>query len=725
MTHRSRTSPKDNFMRRMFWPAALAALLFAAAQPLLSPANAQASAVGTITGRVTDSSSGQPVPRAQVTVNGIVLGQATDDNGRFSISGVAAGEHQVTARRVGYAPVTRRVQVAGGGSVTLDFSLGRAATVLSEVVTVATGEQARYQIGHAIASLRPDSIAKTAPVFTLSDVIANRIPGAFINGLNGLTGTVSPIRLRGLNSFTVSNNPIVILDGARIEATPTNQATGGNFNGSSRLGDLNLNEIESVDVVKGPSAATLYGTDAANGVLIIKTKRGQPGNLRWSGFGEGGTIRADTDHYPLNYYGWGHSVANGRVVPCALTAVGAGTCIQDSITTFSPLTDPRTTPVAPGNRGNAGLQASGGSGQLRYLLSGGWEQETGWMRMPEIEQTRIKAVQGLTEIPEWQLRPNYLNKVNVRGNLTAAFGAKGDLTLSNGLVRQTFRQTTTEAFRAGYWGTGYNDSTSHGYAFGDQIGDFFQLKTQDVVTRYISSVAGNYRPMEWLTTRATFGIDFSNAVNDNLQMNGQGPPGVNRTGNRLLGSNDITQITFDGGATAARALLSSLSSKTSVGVQYNRRSQVYGATTGVGLPPGSQTLVGAAALTTTETHADAIVYGSYVQQEFGWHDRLFATAAFRADGASTFGQDFNTTIYPKVSLSWVASDEPGLPKIPGVGSLRFRAAFGSSGVQPPSTASVTAVSIQSAIFNGVTTSGVINSTSVGNPTIGPERQTEL
>src|SRR5207249_2280390 len=120
----------------------------------------------------------------------------------------------------------------------------------------------------------------------------------------------------------------------------------------------------------------------------------------------------------------------------------------------------------------------------------------------------------------------------------------------------------------------------------------------------------------------------------------------------------------------------------------------------------------------------SVVLGSYVEQQFGWHERLFATAALRADGASTFGKDLRATIYPKFGLSWLASNEPHFPKIPGVGSLRFRAAFGSSGVQPPSTAAISTISLAESVVNGVSLSGATRG-ETGNIGVRPERQTEL
>ena len=685
---------------------------------------------GTISGRVTDSSTGQPVVAAQVSVVGATRGQATDARGQYTISGVAAGAREIEVRRVGFVRATRNVTVQDGATTTLDFVLVAVPTTLAEVITTVTGEQTRGSVGNAISTVRTDSVIKEAIVLNVSDMLATRVPGAVINNQDGYTGTVSPIRLRGLNSFTMPNNPIVIVDGARIESSPSADLNttgqlrlGGNNLGSSRLADLNLNEVESVDVVKGPAAATLYGTDAANGVIIIKTKKGQVGRLRWDGYGSYGTSKLVTTDFIDNYFPWGHTAA-GVVGRCQLVAVAAATCTQDSTTHFNPLKFGPTSPLTTGHLSTVGVQASGGVGQFNYLLSGSHEGELGWLKMPPLERERILAAQGLTSLPDWQTRPNSNYKNNIRANVATTLGTKGDISLSNGLVMRDFRTPSTAPMRGAYAGLGWNDPVTHGYGSGIQAGDYFQVQVSDAVTRYLSSLSASYRPVDWLVTRATVGLDWSNDFIDNLQMTGQGPPGVSRTGTRTLGNNNIAQYTFDGGLTATKNLVPSLTSKTSIGAQYNRREQVYGAQTGTGLPPGSQTITGAAALTVTELHNDAVVVGTYVEEQIAWRDRLFASAAVRVDGASTFGRDLNSAVYPKLSLSWLASEESNLPKIPGVSSLRFRVAYGSSGVQPPSTAAISTVSLVTASINGVATSGVVPGT-FGNPLVGPERQTEL
>ncbi|MGQ0648526.1 MAG: carboxypeptidase-like regulatory domain-containing protein [Gemmatimonadaceae bacterium] len=681
---------------------------------------ALAQATGIVRGTVVDSSGGEPVPGVSVVVVGSRVGAITDANGKYIMRGAPVGAQTLRLTRIGISPQTRMVTITTGGEVVADFVVGRGVVQLQQVVTTVTGAQRTVELGHAVSMIAADSVFMTLPVRDISHMLNARVTGAQVNSQNGLTGTVSPIRIRGLNSFTVGNDPLVIVDGARIEATPSQ-----NTSSAGRLGDLNMYEIESMDVVKGPAAATLYGTDAANGVIVIRTKRGQAGRTRWNLFAEGGTIRLDTKSMYVPSYAWGHS-PNGAIRGCHLIAVATGLCVRDSITTYSPLKDRMNTPIAPGNRGQYGAQVSGGLGSFRYHASGALENEVGYLRMPLNDQKRIAAERGGAAIPDEQLRPNALRKGNVRVNLSTGIGSRGDFTFSNGVILQDFRAASTEPFRAGYWGIGYDHPISHGYGFGDRIGDFFAVRDREELMRYIGSLSGSYRPTNWLSTRSTLGFDFSNNVSDDLQKYEEGPPGANRIGRRSQADNNIAQYSYDIGATAELPVrwVRGLTSRTSIGAQYNRRTRLQTLATGVGLPPGSVTLAGAATVTASEIHEESIVVGSYVEQQFGWRDRLFATVALRSDGASTFGKDLRTTVYPKFGLSWLASEEAFFPKIPGVTSLRFRAGMGGSGVQPPSTAGISVVTLRNAAINGVAVSASEPGSLIGNPAVRPERLVE-
>jgi TonB-linked SusC/RagA family outer membrane protein len=709
-------------MRVFVFAGRASSVALAVAAAIVLPPAAWAQATGSVRGTVVDSANGAPIVAAHIVVTGTRLGAETGADGKYVVRGVPAGAQTIGLTRLGYAPRTRAVTVAAGGDAVADFRLDKSAVQLEQIVTTATGAQRAVELGHAVASVQTDSVVETSPVMNISDVLNNRVAGAIINGQNGYTGTVAPIRLRGINSLTVSNNPIIIVDGARIEATPS-VSVGGAIT-SSRLGDLAMSEVESMEVVKGPAAATLYGTDAANGVIVIRTKRGQPGNTRWALTGETGTIRAQLGTYD-NYHGWGHNTTTGAIGQCLLTNIAAGICVQDSISKYSPVNDPQNTILAPGHRGQGSLQASGGIGRFKFMTSGALENEVGWLRMPTSEQARISLERGGAAIPDEQIRPNAFRKENFRVNLTTDLGTNADLSFSNGLIDQSFRNLNGNVVSSAYWGPGWNDPLNHGYQ-GAPVGNAFSVRAAEGVTRYISSLAGNYRPAAWLATRGTIGFDYSNNVGDNLQKNGEGPIGANRIGRRNQLDNVIAQYSADVGATATptRALPWSLTSRTSIGAQYNRRTNVQTSVVGLGLPPGSTTIAGAATVTATETHADQIVVGTYVDQQFGLHDRLFLTVGARADGASTFGTNLHTTVYPKVSASWLLSQEPHIPKIPGITSLRLRTALGASGVQPPSTAAITTVTLGNAALNGASVSAVTPG-AWGNPSVRPERQREL
>ncbi|MGH7717780.1 MAG: TonB-dependent receptor plug domain-containing protein, partial [Gemmatimonadaceae bacterium] len=277
--------------------------------------------VGTVTGRVTDRTTGQPVVAAQVAVAGTRLSRLTDETGQYVLPGVLAGEREVRVMRLGYEAQTRAVTVVDGGSVALDFSLAPLASRLAEVVTTVTGDQRRAEVGHVIGTIDADSLVREAPVTNLTDVINARVPGVQVIQYGGLTGFSPRVRVRGINSVSLGNDPLLVVDGVRVENSTAGTTAFGQSSG--RLNDLNPEEIESIELVKGPSAATLYGTDAANGVIVVTTKRGRPGPARWNLYVEQGLIDQPAD-FPDNYFSWGRNATTGAVQQCPLVQQAAG-----------------------------------------------------------------------------------------------------------------------------------------------------------------------------------------------------------------------------------------------------------------------------------------------------------------------------------------------------------------------------------------------------------------
>src|SRR5581483_5885980 len=239
------------------------------------------------------------------------------------------------------------------------------------------------------------------------------------------------------------------------------------------------------------------------------------------------------------------------------------------------------------------------------------------------------------------------------------------------------------------------------------------------------SATANWRPFSWFTVRANTGYDLVSTNTDLYIAPGEAPVETQGgLGERSNSNVTLGTLSTDVGATATWEPIRLFSSRTSIGAQYVNSVSRGADAAGSELPPGVQDVNGAAHQTTGEFNDQSIVVGSYVEEALAVDDRLFLTGAGRFDGASSFGSGVRAVFYPKVSASWLVSNESLWPKIPGVSSLRLRAAYGEAGVQPPSSAAVASVTVFQAIADGVPASAARIS-QLANPQLRPETQREF
>ena len=708
---------------------------------LLAPMSAGLAAVqaqqGTITGLVTDAAAGQPVSDVQVNVVGSNVGAQTNAEGRYIIRGLTPGPVELRALRVGFVSVRQAVTVTAGDTTTANFVMSPAPITLSPVVTTATGQQRRIEVGNAIAQVDASSINETRAVANVADLLTARAAGVLV--IPGVqTGAGARIRIRGLSSLSLANNPIFIIDGVRVETTTGSSSLSVGGTTASRLGDLNPEDIESMEVVRGPSAATLYGTDAANGVIVITTKKGIAGSAQWTYYTEQTAIRDETQH-PTAYTGWRTGTTSATTstpanrVQCVLTQVASGACVQDSVTAYNLFDDPEATPFGTGYRQQHGLQVRGGSNAIRYFISGEWEDEDGVTKVPEFDQ-RFLSTRGLSMRDE-ELSPNRLTRVSTRANLNAALSPSADLGLSVGYVTQDLRlpqsddSGTDGILGNAYAGPGfkYNVSSSGDTLFGWRQftpRDTYQQTTTQGIERFIGGLTPSWRPTGWLAVNGTFGVDFIMRHETQICRFGECPPnGENRLGFKADNRTNFYTYTAKTSATATHGLSDDLESTTTLGGEFYRNIFTRNGAFARDLPPGATTVTAGAREFADETNNETRTLGGFLEQNFAFRDRLFLTAGLRSDRNSAFGADFSTAFYPKVAVSWVASEEPSFPAFGWMDQLRLRSAYGASGVQPGTTDAVlyfssTTASLESGDFPGVVFSAL------GNRDLKPERSTE-
>jgi TonB-linked SusC/RagA family outer membrane protein len=694
---------------------------------------------GSVVGRATDVASGQPIIDVQVSLVGTNRGALTNSDGRYIIPGLTPGPVSVRATRIGYAEVTVDVTVVAGQTVTADFSLTPMALALTGMVVTATGEQRRVEVGNAIAHVDAAAIVQTKAVANIGDLLIAKTPGVMV--IPGTeTGMTTRIRIRGINSLSLSRDPIYIIDGVRMENSSNSFSLSVGGARTSRANDLNPDEIESIEVVRGPSAATLYGTDAANGVIVITTKRGTVSKPQWTLFTEQAAIQ-DRSNYPTAYRGWrtGTSASTtstpSNTVQCFLTQAAAGTCTQDSVTSFNLVNDPQSTPFGTGYRQQYGLQVRGGSENIRYFLSGEWENENGTIKVPEFDQAYMAAHDLL--LTDRQQHQNQLLRGTLRVNLNVTFSPTLDVALSSGYITSDlYLPEADDSGTAGitaniYGGPGmkYNVSAAGDTLYGWREytpRQIYQRESTQSIERYINSVNANWRPTNWLAFRANVGLDYVGRLDTSICRFGDCTANADQAGLGFKNDNrhSFYNYTVDVGGTATHTLNDATESQTAVGVQFYRSlfdgNYAYG---GI-LPPGGQTVSGAAVRDASETTTESRTLGAYVEERVAWHDRLFVTGAVRSDRNSAFGADFKTVFYPKFSASWVLSEEPWFPSKSWVNQIRLRTAYGASGVQPGTTDAVQYYSATQVLGEAGEATGLVFST-LGNSNLKPERSTEV
>ncbi len=704
---------------------ALATLLGALAS---SPVAAQQA---TVTGRVTDAVTGQAVAEVQVTVVGTNQYGFTNVEGRYLIRNVAPGPVTLRATRLGYGDETREVTVAAGQTANADFSIDPVPLALSGVVVTATGEQRRVEVGNAIARVEAAAVVQTRAVTNMNDLLLARSPGVMVVP-GTATGQTGRVRIRGLSSLSLSRDPIYVIDGVRMENSSNSFSISVGGTRTSRVSDINPEEIESMEVVKGPSAATLYGTDAANGVIVITTKRGTAGRPQWTYYTEQ-TAMMEQGDYPTAYRGWRSSSKANNTINCTLSQVASGACVQDSVTSFNLADDEESTPYGIGYRQQHGLQVRGGSETIRYFFHGEWEDENGTLKVPEFEK-RYMAAHNLF-LSDGQENQDRLKKITFRANLNVSLTDALDLAISSGFITQDLR--LPQADDSGTAGVTGNTYGGPGFKYNiNSAGDtlygwreftprrIYQRENVQEIERYINSINANWRPNSWLAFRGNVGLDFVSRHDWRICRFEECTHATYRLGFKNDNRHNFYNYTVDLGGTATRRLNDETESQTSLGVQFYRNLFVGNYASGSTLPPGGQTVSSAAVRTGSETTTESRTLGAYLEQRISWRDRLFVTGAVRSDRNSAFGADFGTVFYPKMSVSWLLSDEEFFPAPGWLDQFRLRMAYGASGVQPGTTAAVQYYGTTRFLGESGEQTGLIYS-AIGNANLKPERSSEV
>lgn len=652
---------------------------------------------GTVEGHVTDARSQEAVAGVMLEVEGIQSRAITGDDGHYRMAGLPPGTHTIVARRVGYAPARQAVTVLDGQTAQADFLLKAAAISLDQVVVTGTagGERLRA-IGNSVATISAPEAVSLSGAQTMSSLLNARAPGVVLNQVTGRLGAGPSIMIRGRSSIGLGNAPLIYIDGVRANnETGLGAAGGGNgAAGSSvagRLNDINPADIESIEIIKGPAASTLYGTEASNGVIQIITKKGSSGAPRVSLQVKQGTIwlRDAANRLPTNYL----ADSTGRVI--------AWNAVRQEEARGTPL-------FTNGRSAEYTGSLSGSSDKLRYYVSTSYQDNKG------VEPN------------------NYVKQFSLHANLNVDVSSKIDFGTSLHFV-DLHNHLGTDAGVSAMLGATVGHSLLQPAARGFGLGYPPELSwdlydNSEDVNRFLASSTVNYRTTDWLTQRLVMGLDY--AASDSRALERYATPALasfltptqakGRIGQTLR--RDIN-FTVDYSGTATANLHPELSSAFSVGLQAFRKQASASSLGGRGFPAPGIELVSATAVPLPSAQSQLVntTVGAFAQEQIAWRDRLFVTGAIRVDNNSAFGEDFKWVTYPKADVSWVVSEEPFWRWDRAISTLRLRAAYGESGRAPAAFSALrTFLPVAGPGGTNAVTPG-----SLGNANLRPERSKEF
>lgn len=661
------------------------ALLFLGLGSWVAPVDAAAQQ-GTISGQVVTPDRG-PIASVQVDIPQLGQGALTGSDGRFTIQNVTPGTYDIRFNQIGYRSHTEEVIVQAGETTQLSVELVREALRLDEVIVTGTpGGTQRRAIGNVVDQLDAEALQMIMPAQNVQDLMSSRSAGMMQLGQSGSPGAGYGARVRGASSIGLANQPIVYIDGVRMDAQARNP--GGVHYGVSQnaLNTLNPGDIASIEVIKGPAAATLYGTEASAGVIQILTHRGAAGEARYDFTMSGGTR-----------WLWD---------PAGRTGIRFGT-VDGQTVSFNLYEQEEREGLGPvfgyGRLGSFQGTVRGGTESVNYFFSGSYSNETGVLGFDGVEQ--------------------FSGRMNVDLLLTDEFTANFRVGYTQSDRRRDQTGGATCAICQLGWGRPGRAGTR---GFNSAPPETWELSEGWIESdRTTISIEGNHTPTSWLTQRLITGLDLNQEHSWVLwprQPEGTSHFwGANGLGSKSAIRGRRSQVSLDYAATATFPVSDRLASSTSVGGQYfnSTISEVGGSTSNFPAIPIT-TLGGGADPSTAESWEESVTVGAFVQQQFDWDNRVFLTGAVRMDDNSAFGAEFDAAVYPKASATWVISEED-FWDIQWARDVRLRGAWGAAGRQPGTFDASRLYTPQI----GFRDEPALQPSSFGNPQLEPERSTEL
>jgi TonB-linked SusC/RagA family outer membrane protein len=698
-------------MRKHFFIATLISIM---ALPLLSSAQNQ-----TVSGKITDAATGSALANVSVVINNTTQGTMTNAAGEFSLP--VPSNAIITISYTGYKSQTMKVADI---SVPLTIKLAQDVANLDEVVvTGLTTTVKRRNLANAVATISSKQLTGTAPAQTLDGALEGKIPGAYINANSGAPGGGITVKLRGVTSVWGNTQPLYVVDGVFIDNSSTSAglnavtsaAAGGSptstqDNPSNRIADIDPQDIENIEILKGASAAAVYGSKAAAGVVIITTKRGHQGKTSITLTQDLGLITASKllgvrEFTPERAASLSSDSATSAALEKQFVDAQAAGQIYDYEKEIY------------GNTGfarNTELSLTGGGERTSFYFSGGQKDEEGIVEGTGYRNTnvRLNVEHHISDNVKIGITTNYINSSSDRG----LFG-NDNVGVTTGIALSStpsFAQLHPDA---------NGNYPNNQFAAANPLQTIALMKNNESVNRFIMGF--NLDAILQKSNRSTTklvgigGFDFYNLQTTALFPGTLQWQAINK-GTSIQGFTKNLAANYIASIVNTYMPSDKLSLTTSAGFtqetgDYNNLLNV-----ATQVIAGQSNVNQAGALNATQTRIKYLNSGIFVQEEANINDAITVTGGVRFDRSSNNGDAAKFYTYPKAGVSWNLT-RSGMIDQGFFNNIKLRAAYGEANNVPAYGSKFTGMVVSNIAGNP----GVIVNTQEGQADIKPERQKEL
>lgn len=697
-----------------------------------------------IKGKVSDATGG--IPGVTIKIEGTSFGAVTDAEGNYSLNAnLAAGSYKLSASSVGYATAIQNLTLSNQTTITQDITIKDDVMNLDEVVvTGSTIKTSRRELGNAISSVNAESLEKTGSSNLIS-ALQGKVPGAQITQNSGDPAGGITVRLRGVKSIQGSSDPLYVIDGvvvsnssANVSQTALGNQVGTATIGTNRMADINPADIESINVINGAAAAAQYGSRAANGVVLITTKRGKSGTPKLT-FTTSVNANELRKKVFVSTYGKQFGFAGLRLHPIGGISA-ANIAANPGVTTVGIVREGATTQVATnlvdvtrydyqdqifqtGMGTDNNLSISGGTEKTQYFASMSYLKNEGIIKGTDFNRygVRARVDQRLASWAKLSVGLSYTNSfANEKANGNVFYSPINSVNITNNIYDITVRDAAgnLQAVEP----TRVNPLTT-----------IEAMKFTQAVNRTVNDLQLNLTPFKGFAIDWVVGVDAYAALGKNFipaypYQAAAGLPAErypngyasNANNNSILFNTDLN-ISYE------RELTSDLKMNLIAGGNYQSSKVEFARASGENLAPFIETVSGAASTTVTAGFGvdQYNLSGVFGQATFGYKNLAFVTGAIRQDRSSKFSPSETKQLYPKFSASFVPSDLAGWKSSSLndlVSGLKLRMSWGEAGNLTGIGSYDRFWQFSPVPFLGKNT--IIPSATLANPSVRPERMTE-